>query len=175
MDIEEYIAQPVDLKALVNELQFNADDVEKAALRQPKLFLEASRYRVKKMRKKARRLIKMELIEAETAHKLRRASRKAERGERMTESAINDAVKLDPRWRKEKIRLERAFEEEEFAKQLLICFQHRQSTIKVVAEIRNAEMSNELRQVKQNLAMEGQKRMADKARRKVQGMGEDDE
>lgn len=173
MDIEEYLSQPVDLKSLVDELQFNADDVEAAALRQPKLFLEASRYRVKKMRKKARRLIKVELIEADVAHRLRRASRNAERGEKMTESAISDAVKLDPKWKKEKLKLERAFEEEEFAKQLLETYRHRQSTIKVVADIRNAEMSNELRQVKQNMALEGQRKLAERARKRVQRMEED--
>lgn len=161
--LNDILNAPVNLKKLIAKIAFDADLLEKAALEQPGLYLEASRYRTLKMRKKARAFLQRDMIKAELGLQYRRKSKD---GEKLREGEIKDSALLDPKSRAAQEAADRAVEEEEWAKGLVEVFRQRLSVLKVVADIRNAEMASEIRHAKEQMATAGMRRAAERVREK---------
>lgn len=168
------LARPVNIRDLVDNLEFDVDDLERAALVQPKYFLEASRYRTLKLRKRARAYVKLELLKAEAGMQLRR--KKADK--KLTEAAINSQVLADEECQKWRDRLEQAYVEEKYSELLVEAYKQRLSVIKVLSDIRNSEISSELRAVRQSIAADSLRKVKEKVKRRGYGneaMGSEEE
>jgi len=135
--LDKILAVDSDASLLIDALDINADLLEKAAMVQPKLFLEAARIRVQKMRS---RRIYESMLEAKKASLGLRIRRKhAELGEKLTEAHITSRILQDEAVTEIAGKLHRAEEEEEFAKLLVEAFRQRRDVLKVISEQRNAE------------------------------------
>lgn len=159
--LNDFLNAPVNLKKLISRISFDADLLEKASLEQPGLYLEASRYRTLKMRKKNKAFVQKDMVKAELGIKYRK--RKGD-GEKLTEGAAKDKVLFDPAMQEAQAALDRATEEEVWAQGLVEVFRQRLSVLKIVAEIRNSEMANEIRHAKENMATAGMRKAAEQAR-----------
>lgn len=172
MKVNTYLEQEVDLEKLIKELRISEDDIERAALKQPKLYLEASRYRVNKLRVRSARFAKLEVAKAELGIKLRRQSHSSKE-KKLTEAALNEIVVSNPKYRLLRKKLERAFAEEEFAKSLQESYRQRKDAIRIIADIRNAEISQEIRQARSQLAYDETRKMSEQARRRAEELERD--
>jgi hypothetical protein len=170
-EILEIITAEVNIKRLLHRLEFSPDEIEKAAIDQPRLYLEASRFRVQMMHSRAKLLHKLEVIKAKARLRYR-GQRKAAGGRgSLTEGAITSMVDSNRLVRKYRRRLDAAYVREEFGKLLVEVLRSRQSTLKVVAETRNAEINSEIRAVKDRMATADMRREAKKARHRFERMG----
>jgi hypothetical protein len=141
---------PVNVKRLIEKLQLDEDNLEEAALESARLTFEAGRYRVIKMRKRARASLAYDMLFAE--RRLRGRKKKDEDGRKsFTEGAVSDLAQTSPEVATAKRDLDEAFAAEEVSKILLECYRIRRDMIKGIAQIRGAEISNELRSVRENM------------------------
>lgn len=170
--LESILNRPVNLKGLIDKIAFDPEDLEHAALEQPGLYLEASRYRTLKMRKKNSAYVTMNAVKARLGLSYRKKKRD---GQRLTEGAVKDAALFDPEMVSACKGLDHASEEEEWAKALVEVFRQRLSVIKVLTEIRVAEISNEIREVKNKMAVDSMHNAAAKARDKFRHRREEEE
>lgn len=173
MSLHEILQAPVNLLRLIRKLQIDEDALEQAALEQPGLLLEASRYRAKKMRRRAMALIDAEVTRAQTGLSLRATKYDGEKN--LTEKAVADKTLLSGKYRKAKRLLERTYVEEEWAKSLVTAYMHRLSVLKILAEIRNTDMHSEIRQAKSKMAIDSVRKGADRIREKYEESGIDDD
>lgn len=144
-------------------IDFEDDEVEEAARTLPKLFLEAARYRVRVMRKRAQADSSLEATKVDTATAFRTAAAKNE--ERITETRVAEAVSQSQDVRRALSLVRDCQQHEEFAKLLLECFRLKKAAIQVVAELQGSERAIERMFDAQN-KKEQLNNLRDKARRK---------
>lgn len=174
-ELDAYLAAEVNLRKLVDKLAFDPDDLERANMLQPQLYLKASKYKVQLMRLRGKAQRKFEMLCASKRQQLRRLNGGKGRGERMTESGISDAIIKDGKVRRAKRVLDRAFELEEFGKLLVDAFRQRRDVVRNLVEMRNSEMANEIRSVRNAMARNDVEKMRTKARRRLRELeGGDD-
>lgn len=143
----------IELLAVVDE------DILAEAIRQPTLMVQASRYRVAKMRDRAQAIARLDAARAELALKIR--NKKDAAGRKMTEGALKERLELSPTIRRLREESDRAYEGEELAKLILESFRQRNSAIKIVADVRVYEGSREGAEVESG---EMRRRMVSRAR-----------
>ena len=169
-ELEELVQEAVDLTKLVHRLSFGADELEKASLSQPKLYMTASRYRTQVLRSMKKTERKYKTLRAEKKQALRKKKHSMPRGERPTESSLEDLVDTDFEVRKLAVRLDRLIVLEEFAKSLVDSFRQRRDMIRNLIDIRNAEIGHEIRSVKQGMAKKEMDTMRTKARQRMRDL-----
>lgn len=172
MALQEILEAPVNVLRLIRKLQIDEDNLERAALEQPGLLLEASRYRAKKMKKRAWAFIQAEVTRAQTGLGLRK--KKYGGDERITEKAVADKTLLVKDVRITKRKLEQAYVEEEWSKALVTAYMHRLSVLKILSEIRNTDLNSEIRQAKSGEAVKQMRRRAEEMRERYEEGGVDD-
>ena len=152
-EIRKYLRSPVKLKSLIRQLDFDEEDLPSAILKQPSLFLEASRYRVQRMRKRfqAEAIYEKERVEAALA--IRRKKRKT----KITEAYIKDLVAR--RLEEPQERIDNARELEEFAKLLLDAYRYRKDACKILSELLGAEATAQGRLVRRGIELRGFKKL----------------
>lgn len=147
---EEILKIPIEIENLLRELDFTQENLAQAALSQGRLFAQAARYYVQRMRAR---------MAAETVYDEGKASvgqfhRKQEfdkrlklgsKGKEMTESQLKELVYLDKSIKELKSRQDRAESHEEFAKQLLEAFRWRGTAVKILAGVLVDEARSEVR------------------------------
>lgn len=174
LDITELLDRPVDVLGLIEELAFDPDNVEQAAIKQPDLYLEAARWRVQQMRHRAKMMSKLERVTAEIGLRVRGQKYSGPRGGRPPEGMIKDTVSSNPRVRKARLKVERAYQREEFGKALAEAFRQRDGIVRLIGKLRESEMSNQIRSVKNRMAADDMSRRASRVRKKYEDIGEDD-
>ena len=123
---------------LIKELSVLDENVLAEAARQPALFIDAARYRVSKMRKRAQANAALEARWSHLALRIR--AQKNEEGERrLTEAALKASVESRRSVKELRAGLERAYEEEEFSKLILEAYRMRRDAIRIIAEAQNIE------------------------------------
>ncbi len=123
-------------KQLIQKLPLISENILVEAAQQPSLFVEAAEYRVSIMRLRSQALTEYENWCSKLALHYRKSKTK---GERVTEGAIKDHVRINRNTRVLDIKLQRAFAHEEFSKLLLEAFRMRRDAIRVIAEAYNIE------------------------------------
>src|SRR5712672_993974 len=171
MPFEDYIDKPVDLKHLIEKLDFTEEDVESAAVEQPKLFLRASRYRVQKMRDKLQRISEYDQIVAKTGSRYRED--KDGDGKKKTEGAIKERIQRNDKVHKVRKKMEKAFVLEKFSEGLTEAYRQRLSIIKIIVDARWAEAGTAVRVEKEESAKKQSKRMAKDLRERYRGTEHD--
>lgn len=169
--LDTILNKPVNLRGLIENISFNPDQLEDAALEQPGLYLEASRYRTLKMRKSKSRELQLDLVRAELGLQYRK---KRQTGDKMTEAAIKEAVMLEPEMTDAQKALNKAEEEEEFAKGLVEVFRQRLHVLNILKDIRISEAPNVVKRVRNEMAVGQMRKAAEKARERFdESKGED--
>lgn len=127
----------VDLKKLIAELDFSQEGVAQAMLNQPKLLLDASYYRVEKMKARLRAEAYLDQARVSAAINARATL------EKVTENGVIEQVGNSP----EVIAARKAFDEaramEEWAKLVIDSYQMRGSMLKAYAQLLGAEAALE--------------------------------
>lgn len=169
--LKQILERPVNLRGLIDKIAFEPETLEDAALEQPGLYLEASRYRTLKMRKRLAKELERDKVKAEVGLTQRR---KKKEGERQTESAIKDIAALDPSFVLAQKALDQSEVEEELAKGLLEVFRQRLKVIEVLKDIRISEASPLIKKVRQEMASSHMRRAAEKARERYEATEDGD-
>jgi hypothetical protein len=121
----------VDVQELVSRLAFTQEETQDAALEQAKLYMAAASYRIKKMRARQEAEMHADNLQVDYSMKMR-MKHKGTKG--MTERAISELVDRVPDIRQAKEALAKAKRLEEWSKLLLDAYEHRRSSIKVIAQ-----------------------------------------
>jgi len=171
--VAEFLDEPIDLEQLIGQLDFAEENLIQANREQPNLFLEASRYRVKRMRARIQAETAYEMRQAESSIFLRSLKKKGDGS--ITEKYISDKVKLRPRVIKARDKFDKAQAYEEWAKLVLETFRQRGSAIKTLAEILGAEANAQARLARKDLEMEGFEKLKKAVRKRYPGRGDSDE
>ena len=168
-DIVELLEREVDVKRLVDKLFFNIDNLEIAALKQPKLYLEAGRLRAQAALEVGTLKRKLGKIYGEESIKIRH------KRTGLTETAIKSKISMNHEVQSAQKQLDNAEVYEEFAKQLTEAYKERLMVIAVLSRLRASEVSSELRAVKNNETVQGMRKRAHQARKHFEELGNDDE
>lgn len=162
-EVLEILRAPVNVQRLVDRLAFDADNFERANLEQPRLSLEAGRYRTQTALLRARTELQLETKQAELGVQLRRRAEGAKKAP--TDKSVQSKVILDPEVQALRKRLYLAEATEVWAKQLAEAYQYqRLAVLKIIGDIRASEIASELRTVKERAAVDGVRRAAEKVR-----------
>lgn len=156
--------EPADLERMISKLVFHEEDVARAAMEQPKLFLEACRFRVQKLRKKIAAKTDYEQKYARVAMQLRAQKRKGQ-----TEGLIKDRAALHSSVREAKKAFDKAAVAEEWSELLVEAYRQRKDACKILAQILGSEASAELRIAESDLGKRQMQRMRDKVRQRFPG------
>jgi hypothetical protein len=163
-EILALVEREVNVKRLVDKLSFDLENFEQANLEQPKLYLEAGRYRTWAVLEKGRAEVRLETGMAKYGLELR--ERKSDRG--LTEKAIAEMVASSKDIVKLKQRVYMAKATDEWARQLLEAYNQRLEVLKNITKIRSGEMATELRSVKEKAAVDTMRRTQERARRELE-------
>lgn len=169
------LERPVKLRRLVDQLQFEVDQVEDAAREQPKLQLEAGRYRVQKIR--AYNGAKLAHEQALASLKLKTRRFKDDKGKQKysNESSVSNKSELNPVVIKARIAMDDAAAEEELGKVLTDCYRQRSHMLLVIAKIAASEVQSDLRHTHNRLAQDEVNKIRSKAKQRVQELEIEDE
>lgn len=162
-EILEILRAPVNVRRLIDRLAFDADNFERANLEQPRLSLEAGRYRTQAALLRARLELQLETQEAALGVQLRRKGEGAKRAP--TEKAVSSKIILNPEIQSLRKRLYLAETTEIWSKQLAEAYQYqRLAVLKIIGDVRASEIASELRTVKEKGALDIVRRAAEKMR-----------
>ena len=163
---EQLLERPVKLSDLVEKLALDEDSFEEEVREQPKLFLEASRYRAMKMRKRATASFMYDRAMAEV--KLEGRKLKDDKGKKkLTEGALSDRALLSDNAHKYRTDMDEAYLDEELAKGLVEAWRQRGQMLKIISDIRCSEVGSEIRSVRENLIRDDMKRNSQSLRERV--------
>ena len=166
--LDSLLDQPIDLKALIAGLDFSEENIVIANREQPSLFLEASRYRVKKLRA---RIQAESLLESERARAAMVYRKKKATSGGITEAYIREKVSVNAEALDAREHLDRAMVHEEWAKLLLEAYRQRGHAIKTLAEILGAEANAQARLARKDLETEGFEKIKQAVRSKYSKRG----
>lgn len=136
--INRILRKKVNIFRLLKQLDFSDEEVVYASKSQPKLFVEAIRFRVQMMRDRTEIESQLSLAKSKKSAKFRALLK--ERGERATEGQVQERMGADPEIVSLTAQLNSAEQAEEYAKLLLEAFRMRRDALKVVADVIGAEL-----------------------------------
>ncbi|SRR5580765_6535452 len=123
-----------ELNELLEKLAFAQEENQHAALEQPMLYMACVEYRTKQMRHRQEAEMKVDNMRVDLSVKFRKQPARMKGEKALTERALGDMVDLVPQYRDAIAELMRAKRKEEYAKLLLDAYEHRRSTIKILAQ-----------------------------------------
>lgn len=172
--LDKILDQPVDLQGLIEKLDFSEENILAANREQPSLYLEASRYRVKKMRGRIQAESNLKAEEAKAGLFLR-AKKKLNPKAGVTEGYIKDKIFVHPAVMEARQRYDDTQVYEEWAKLFLETYRQRGRAIQTLAELLGAEAIAQARIAHKELEIEGFEKLKDAVRKKYPGRrgGED--
>lgn len=144
------------LKEIISAIAIVDENVRNEAIRQPVLFINAVRYRVRKMRERAAAASALEQFSAEYVLSLRAKKR----GEKLTEGYFKGRLQKSVLYRQRVQELHRTEEREEFAKLILEAYRMRRDAIRIIADAQNYEGIKEGSEIER---MEAHRKLSKKA------------
>jgi hypothetical protein len=173
-ELREFLDAEVQLKKLLVKLDFSDEDITRAAVETPSLYLSAGRFRVQKMRLRLKALHRLDIAAAEAGLRIRKE--KDSKGKKLyTEPQVKEKIVLSPEVRMKRKRLDRAYEEEEFGKLLVDAFRYRKDVVRMIVDGNLAEGAGELRNAKENMVRSDMKEMGKKVRNKYRRTYQDED
>lgn len=166
--LDQILDEPVDLTSLMDKLDFTEENVVTADREQASLFLEASRYRVKKLRHRIQTESVLDSAKAQAALLLRAKKKELD----LTESCIKDRLTLNPNVKAAREKYDNAQVGEEWSRLLLEAYKERGRAIKTMAEILGAEANAQVRLVRKDMEVAGFEALKESVRKKYKGKKE---
>lgn len=161
MDFQDILNERVDIKVLLDSLDFTDETIGHAALDQGKLFSRVAQYYIQAMRNRICAETALDARKADRGHffrqrdsERRQASKTAASQKQMTEGRLSELIKLSPSVKKLQDEYDRWVVVEEWAKQMIEAYRQRAQMIKAVAGILGEEAVSDLRIFKENRAKE---------------------
>ena len=164
--LDEILNEPVDVSALIDKLDFSEENIIAANREQATLFLEASRYRVKKMRGRIQAESRLDAEKAK-ASLFFRVKKAAKSG--ITEGYIKDKVMMDKGVQEARMKYDKSQVHEEWAKLFLEAYRQRGHAIKTLAELLGAEANAQARLARKELEVAGFENLKEQVRKKYPG------
>lgn len=149
LDWESYrkiLSEPVDLMGILDSLDISNETLGDAALRQGRLYMEASRFYVRAIKDATRTKARLEERKAYRARVYRKD------GQKKTEGQIKEWVVLSPSVKKLQKKMNEAEAREEYGKLLLEALKMRRDAIRVLSEVLDDEARSDLRIYKEKRA-----------------------
>ncbi len=140
-DKQSILVGEMSINQILDQIDFEDEEVEHAARTLPKLFLETARYRVRVLRNRQAAEQEYDAARVDTA--IRARVHAMESGTKITEAAIKELVDSDDNVRSCIRRVRHAQQLEEFAKLLVECLRMKKSAVTVVASLAGAERAVE--------------------------------
>src|SRR6185503_17348403 len=129
----------INLEELINALDFSEERVVDAAKEQPRLFINASRYRVRKLRERIRSESRLKEVAASLSLRIR-ANLKALGGDtRITEGLIQARLYGKREYKEADAAVATATEYDEFSRLLVEAYRQRAAALRVVQEVMGIE------------------------------------
>lgn len=144
-------------KSLIEKLTVVDENILAEAARQPLLFVDAARYRVHKMRRRAQADAALDYARSSLGLK----TRKAPSEDRLTEGAVKAIIDTDKNICVLRAGLDEAEAQEELAKLILEAYRYRRDAIRILAEARVYEGMRETAEVEK---IETRRKLSRKAR-----------
>lgn len=169
-EVVEILERDVKVKRLVDKLFFSVDDLETAALKQPKFYLEAGRFR-------AQSALRLRELTRKLAYKTSEIAIRFRKHKGGTETSIKNAVSQDREVQHYQRQVDEAEVYDDFAKQLMESYKERLMVIAILAKLRVSEMNSELRSVQNEDTVNAMRKRAHKTRkafRDLEGDEDDD-
>lgn len=136
--IERVLGLPVDLKELLDNLNIEEESAATAARNQPRLFVEAHRFFVKKLRKRLQAELQLDFVESDINLKIRWQGK--EKDEKRTEPYIKALVTRSKAVHTARKTLADTQVEEAWAKGLTEAYKQRSLAIRAVVDMLGAEV-----------------------------------
>jgi hypothetical protein len=137
--LQQRLSGIVSVGDLLDNISFQDEEVVQAAMVQPKLYLEACRLRVQKMRARMQLDSMLRVKEADVELRIRKWYTDRSK-DKPTESHIKAKISKDKPLQELTKRRQEVFQEEEFCKLLVEAFRMRMSALKVVGEFIRSEV-----------------------------------
>ena len=168
-NLDEILNEPVDVSALIEKLDFSEENIIVANREQPALFLEASRYRVKRMRSRiqAESHLDTEKAKASLFFRIKKAAKSG-----ITEAYVKDKVTMDKGVQEVRAKYDRAQVYEEWSKLFLEAYRQRGHAIKTLSEILGAEANAQARLARKELEVAGFENLKEQVRKRYPGRKE---
>lgn len=144
---------------LIDKLAIIDENILAEAAKQPILFVEAARYRVEKMRERARATAEFETWEAELGLAIRAKYKTSDN--KLTETAIKAKIRKHSGTKKRDKELQDSYAEEELAKLILDAYRMRKSAIQVISDMQVLEGNREAADVEK---LEARRKLSTTAR-----------
>ena len=164
-------------QALIAKLALVDENILADAARQPLLFINAARYRVSTMRRRATASAALDAGRASLALRIR-AKKEGDGGKKFTEAALKEKLENHSAVRALRADLDRAYEGEEFSKLILEAYRMRRDAIRVIAESQNIEGmrgGHEVERAEQNKKLRSRARRLEEQRRYLEAASPEDE
>ena len=158
--------EQVDVNKLLRDMDFTEETITTALLNQSKLLVQASRYRVQKMRERMQAEAELEHLSVDVASIVR------QRGDsevRITEKFIEEQVLKNQKVRGAQSKFDDARVLEEWAKLLLQAFDSRGSMLKALVQLLGAEAAVESGFIRNELERMGIGKLREKVRKGFPG------
>ena len=168
-ELVELLEHPVDVKRLVDRLFFSADDLETAALKQPKLFLETGKFRAQSALRVAKLKRRLGRVSAEAAIKVR------SKGDKTTESAVKNSLAMNHKVQHAQRLLDQAEVYDDFSKQLSEAYKERIMVIAILARLKAAEVNSHLREAQSEETISRMSKKARAVRNRFDGLDTEDD
>jgi hypothetical protein len=160
----------ISAESLIERLALVDEDILAEAAKQPILFIDAARYRVAAMRRRAQAVAELDSKRSRIALTIR-ARRDGSGEKKFTEAALKEKVESQTVIRDLRAATERAYESEELAKLILEAYRMRRDGIRVIAETQIAEGmrgSKEIERIEQSRHIRNKARVLEETRRRVE-------
>jgi hypothetical protein len=126
---------------LISQLTVVDENIRAEAIRQPQLFIEAVRYRVRKMRVRAQAEAELEAFDAQLSITLR--AKAIRRGDKGTEGYFKARLQKHSKHRSLQAAVNAAEANEEFSKLLIEAYRMRRDAVKILADAQGYEAMRE--------------------------------
>lgn len=146
------------LAELIESLTIVSENIIAEAVRQPRLFIEAARYRVAKMRARTAAEMALEQYAGAVGLKIRAHN---DGKERLTVDHIKARIQRLPRHQELQTAVHEAEAREEFAKLLLEAFRQRRDALRIISDAEHYEAARESGEAERFVQ---HRQLADKAR-----------
>jgi hypothetical protein len=160
----------ITAESLIQQLALVDENILAEAAKQPILFIDAARYRVAAMRKRAQAAAELDATRSRVSLVLRARNFAGDREKRMTDAGVKDKVETQSVVRTLRASMERAYEVEELSRLILEAYRMRRDAIRVIAETQIAEGmrgSKEVERLEQNRKIHARARTLDARRNQV--------
>jgi hypothetical protein len=165
--LKKLLDTPVALEQVLNKLDFTEEDILRAAMENPSLYLMAGTFRVQKMRKRMKAQHRLDLAQAEAGLRIRKI-RTPDGKKKYTEPQIKEKIVLEDDVKENRQKLDGAFEEEEFSKLLLDSCRYRKDALRIIVDGRLSEAAGELREAKEGMVRSDMRKRSQQLRKKYE-------